>query len=422
MTRNIGIGHQDFGKLREQNNFYVDKTALIRQWWESGDEVTLVTRPRRFGKTLNLSMLEAFFSVKYVGCGEWFHGLDIWEDEAYRDLQGTYPVIALSFAGVKENSCKEARESICRIIEEIYNKHDYLLEGSFLNENEKEYYGKVHAEMNDSVAAVSLRSMSDYLSRYYGKKTIILLDEYDTPMQEAYVNDYWDELASFIRSLFNFTFKTNPYLERAFMTGITRVSRESVFSDLNNLEVVTTTTRKYEAMFGFTEKEVSCALQQYGLTDREKEVKLWYDGFTFGSQRGIYNPWSIINFLSKREVGTYWANTSSNSLISKLIQKSSVQFKEDFERILSGKSIRTGIDEQIVYNQLDMAESAIWSLLLASGYLRVKSVETVYTSTFWEQLYELEPPNFEVRLMFRGMVKRWFGTKKEKSGYNYSGI
>ena len=244
MARTVGIGHQDFGTIRREGYFYIDKTDFIKEWWEGGDSVTLITRPRRFGKTLNMSMLDKFFSVKYKEQGDLFQGLSIWENEKYRKLQGTYPVLFISFAGIKENTFEGARESICRMIEEQYNKHDYLLEKDLLNGKEKDFYQKVSADMSDSVAAVSLRSLSDYLGRCYGKNVIILLDEYDTPMQEAYANGYWEEMVAFIRSLFNFTFKTNPYMERAVLTGITRISKESIFSDLNNLKVVTTTSEK----------------------------------------------------------------------------------------------------------------------------------------------------------------------------------
>ena len=417
MARAIGIGNQDFEVIRENNFFYIDKTKFIRKWWESGDSVTLITRPRRFGKTLNMSMVEKFFSVKYAGKGDLFQGLDIWEKESgdydYRKLQGIYPVLFISFAGIKEISYTGAKENICRVIEEQYNKHDYLLKGDFLNEKEKAFYQKVCAEMPDHVAAVSLRSLSDFLGRYYGKKTIILLDEYDTPMQEAYVNGYWPELVSFTRSLFNSTFKTNPYLERAIMTGITRISKESIFSDLNNLKVVTTTSQKYEDCFGFTENEVFAALQEYGLSDRKQQVKNWYDGFTFGNKTDIYNPWSIINFLDDKKAGTYWANTSSNGLVSKLIREGSKNIKESFEDLLHGKTICTEIDEQIIYSALDHDEQAVWSLLLASGYLKVKNHEK-YASEFceWKQDYVLELTNFEVKSMFRNMIRQWFGCVK----------
>lgn len=411
MARTVSIGNQDFESIQKEGYFYIDKTDFIREWWESGDSVTLITRPRRFGKTLNMSMVEKFFSTTYKDRGELFQNLRIWESEKYKKLQGTYPVLFLSFASIKDSSYEAARESICRTIEEQYNNNDFLLKGNLLNEKEKSYYQKVCADMEDSVASAALRSLSGFLSRYYGKKVIILLDEYDTPMHEAYVNGYWSEMVTFIRSLFNATFKTNPYLERALMTGITRISKESIFSDLNNLEVVTTTSEKYADSFGFTEDEVFAALDEFGLSDQKQSVKNWYDGFMFGNRKDIYNPWSIINFIDKGKVGAYWANTSSNSLVGKLVREGSRKVKETFERLLQGESIRTEIDEQIVYDLLDGSEQALWSLLLASGYMKVKEYET-YTSEFgeWREDYELELTNFEVKVMFRNMIRKWFGS------------
>ncbi len=409
MARTVGIGHQNFEKIRLKNNFYIDKTHFIKEWWESDDEVTLITRPRRFGKTLNMSMLEQFFSVKYADRGDLFEGLSVWKDIKYRKLQGTYPVIFISFAGIKENSFVEARKSICRIVEEQYNKYDFLLKQNLLNEKETQYYEQVSTDMSDSTASVSLRTLSDFLSRYYEKKVLLLLDEYDTPMQEAYVNGYWDEMTGFIRSLFHSAFKTNPYLERAVMTGITRVSKESVFSDLNNLEVVTTTSNKYEDAFGFTEGEVFAALEEFGLSHRIKEVKQWYDGFTFGRIPDIYNPWSIINYLDKKEEGLYWVNTSSNSLVGKLLRESNSDIKRTFEHLLEGGKLVAEIDEQIIYEQLGQDEQAIWGLLLASGYLKVSQYETV-TDEYggWKKEYTLKLTNFEVKVMFRNMIRRWF--------------
>ena len=294
MARKLGIGHDDFAVVRESNNFYVDKTNFIREWWESNDKVTLITRPRRFGKTLNMSMLENFFSLQYAGRGDLFEGLSIWRSEQYRELQGTYPVIFLSFANVKEASYKEARKKI-----------------------------------------------------------------------------------GYTRGLFNSTFKTNSYLERAVMTGITRINKESIFSDLNNLKVVTTTSEKYSDCFGFTEEEVFAALDEFGLSGQKQKVKDWYDGFTFGDRGDIYNPWSVISFLSEKKAGAYWANTSSNSLVGKLIQEGSRDVKESFETLLQGGSIAAEIDEQVVYSMLGDDEQALWSLLLASGYLKVKKAEAV---------------------------------------------
>ena len=417
MARVVGIGHQDFETVRIKNNFYIDKTEFIKEWWEFDDAVTLITRPRRFGKTLNINMLEKFFSIEYAKRDELFEGLNIWKYKEYREIQGTYPVIFLSFANVKENTYEQARESICRIIQELYNQNIFLLHTDLLTDNEKEEYKQISTRMNDSMISDSIRKMSDYLSRYYGKKTIILLDEYDTPIQEAYVGGFWPDLMGVLRSLLNSTFKTNPYLERAIMTGITRVSKESIFSDLNNLEVVTTTSKKYEDKFGFTQEEVIKALKEYDLEDKKEEVKLWYDGFCFGEAKEIYNPWSIINYLDKKEVAPYWANTSSNSLIGKLIREGNTQVKESFELLLNGKEIVTELDEQIVYDQLDLEETAIWSLLLASGYLKVEEKirdDSDYLN--WKQLYRLKLTNFEVKVMFAHMVKNWFS----KTGGDYN--
>ena len=417
MARTIGIGNQDFETIRKENYFYIDKTDFIREWWESGDSVTLITRPRRFGKTLNMSMLEQFFSVDYSGRGDLFEGLSIWQEEKYRNLQGTYPVIALSFAKIKSASYPNVRKEICQTIAELFSRFHFLSDSDKLNESEKRSFYKVSDDMEDYIAANSLNLLSNCLMKYYGKKVIILLDEYDTPMQEAYVSGYWEELVAFTRSLFNATFKTNPYLQRAVLTGITRVSRESMFSDLNNLKVITTTSESYADSFGFTEKEVFAALEEYGLSDQKQQVKYWYDGFTFGSKKDIYNPWSIINFLDEKKAGAYWSNTSSNRLVGKLLREGNPDVKKAFERLLQGESIKTEIDEQIVYNQLSMTDNAIWSLLLASGYLKVKNYRAyIGEDGEWREDYELELTNFEVRVMFRRMVRGWF--ESPSSDYN----
>ena len=411
MAKTIAIGRQDFERMRTRNVFYIDKTDFIREWWEAEDEVTLITRPRRFGKTLNMSMTEQFFSVDYAGRGDLFEGLSIWEDEKYRKLQGTYPVISLSFANVKEGTYEMTKQGICRVLTDLYNKKYFLLKTGRLTEEEQEYFRSISMNMSEVTAAVAVHKMSDFLSRYYGKKVIILLDEYDTPLQEAYVGGYWEKMTEFIRGLFNSTFKTNPCLERAVMTGITRVSKESIFSDLNNLNVVTITSNEYADSFGFTEEEVFCALDEYGMSEKKMEVKQWYDGFTFGNVTDIYNPWSILNYLSKKRLSAYWANTSSNSLAGKLIREGDKGIKTSFENLMQGKSLHAEIDEQIVYSQLDSDGQAVWSLLLAAGYLKVKQFNA-YETEFgdWKEEYELELTNFEVKTMFQRMVRRWFGS------------
>ena len=405
MARTVGIGIQDFGKIIENNYFYIDKTTFIKEWWESGDEVTLITRPRRFGKTLAMSMLEQFFSVKYADKGALFEGLSIWQEEKYRELQGTYSVISLSFANVKETNYRDTREKIFRIITDLYTDYSFLLESDAMREGDREFFRRISPEMSDVDAALSVHNLSKYLYQYYGKKTIILLDEYDTPMQEAYVGGYWEELTVYTRSLFNATFKTNPYLERAVMTGITRVSKESIFSDLNNLKVVTTTSNEYSTAFGFTEEEVFTAMDEYGLEEKEK-VKSWYDGFIFGKRRDIYNPWSILNYLDTGNVAIYWANTSSNSLVGKLIREGEPEIKIIMEDLLNGGTLHVEIDEQIVFSQLAHSTSAIWSLFLASGYLRVDDYS--FNDKRGRMEYDLVLTNREVRLMFERMIESWF--------------
>ena len=414
MKKVISIGIQGFSDLREQDCFFVDKTNFIKEWWGKRDVVTLITRPRRFGKTLNMSMLDCFFSNKYANRADLFEGLSIWQDETYRKLQGTYPVIFLSFAAVKAGNLEDAKTQIKQEITRLYWENRNLMKEDIFGEDERELYYRTTVKMDDVTAQDSLRNLSVWMERYYGKKVIILLDEYDTPMQEAYVQGYWDEFTSFVRSLFNASFKTNPYLERAIMTGITRVSKESIFSDLNNLRVVTTTSNLYADCFGFTEEEVFAALDEYGMGDKKDEVKQWYDGFTFGEHRDIYNPWSITNYLDEHRLYPYWASTSSNGLVSRLIRTASADVKEKMEDLLRGQAITVNFDEQIVYNQLDDNEEAIWSLLLASGYLKVQNID--YRGITLEPWYTLDITNIETLSMFMTMFRGWF--KNKDANYN----
>ena len=431
MKKVISIGIQGFSDLREQDCFFVDKTNFIKEWWENRDVVTLITRPRRFGKTLNMSMLDCFFSNKYVNRADLFEGLSIWQNETYRKLQGTYPVIFLSFAAVKAGNLEDAKTQIKQEIARLYWENRNLMKEDIFGEDERELYYRTTVKMDDVTAQDSLRNLSVWMERYYGKKVIILLDEYDTPMQEAYVQGYWDEFTSFVRSLFNASFKTNPYLERAIMMGITRVRypkcvkfaeqtsngsvlTEPIFSDLNNLRVVTTTSNLYADCFGFTEEEVFAALDEYGMGDKKDEVKKWYDGFTFGEHRDIYNPWSITNYLDEGRLYPYWASTSSNGLVSRLIRTASADVKEKMEDLLRGQTITVNFDEQIVYNQLDDNEEAIWSLLLASGYLKVQNID--YRGITLEPWYTLDITNIETLSMFMTMFRGWF--KNKDANYN----
>ena len=415
MNPAVGIGIQDFEKLRNRKCFYVDKTPFIKEWWENADDVTLITRPRRFGKTMNMSMLECFFSNQYEGRGEELFGdLSIWQEKKYRDMQGKYPVIFLSFAGIKSPTYEEARMAVIQNIMKLYEKYNFLRTEGHLQQIGNQLFDSVNLNMSDATAAIAVNYMTNWLSLYYGEKVLIFLDEYDTPMQEAYIHGYWNEFTNFMRSFFNSTFKTNPSMGRAVMTGITRVSRESIFSDFNNPEVVTTTSQKYETSFGFTEKEVFAALDQFSLSEHKLEVKEWYDGFIFGEHKDIYNPWSILNFLEKGRVGTYWANTSANSLVGKLIREGNSDVKQTMEDLLKGKELVVEIDEQIVFNQLDGDINAIWSLLLASGYLKI--VRAPRDCTDEDQFYRLTLTNKEVKNMFRDMIKTWF--RKQNTACN----
>lgn len=415
----VNIGAQRFDRLREQKAFYIDKTSFIREWWENGSTVTLIMRPRRFGKTLNMSMVECFFSNRYAGRSDLFEGLSIWEEAfPYRQLQGTFPVIFLSFANIKADEYEKMEYMITDVIASVYAQNSYLLEGDCLSENEKTYYRSIRPGIRAEVAAGAIHSMAGFMKRYHNKEVIIILDEYDTPMQESWLSGYWDKAAIFFSSFFNSTFKTNPYLYKGLITGITRISKESVFSGLNNLDVITTTSDEYATSFGFTEEEVFVALDATGYGDEKQEVRRWYDGFTFGRHTDIYNPWSIASFIKKNGAyDAYWVNTSSNGLVNFLLQSGNAEIKQAMEALLRGESIEAEIDEQIEFSQLDDSVSAVWSLLLAAGYLKVTGLRRV--GEFKKRVYALALTNMEVQSMFADMVKGWFGGRAQTSYNNF---
>ena len=420
MARTVAIGLQYFEDIRTRNVFYVDKTNFIREWWESEDAVTLITRPRRFGKTLNMSMLECFFSNQYANRADLFEGLSIWEEEKYRQLQGTYPVIFVSFASIKDKSFEDAKFSMVELFLDLYKRYPYVEMDEMLVQAKKTVIRQVGEgkpiTVENTVLTHAINGLASKLYEHFGKKVLILLDEYDTPMQEAWLGGYWEDIVDLFRNMFNDTLKTNPYLHRAVLTGITRVSKESIFSDLNHLVVVTVSSESYADCFGFTENEVFDALDEYSLSNQKQAVKEWYDGFTFGSHTDIYNPWSIINYLKIRKLGSYWVNTSSNGLVNSLMRKGDADTKMIVEDLIRGKSFKAKIDEQIVFNQLEESNDAVWSLLLASGYLKVMDIEIVDTELDWTQVYTLSCTNKETRIMFFKMVQGWFRT--EDKSYN----
>ncbi len=417
MARTVSIGAQGFESLRMNEDFYIDKTSFVRDWWHARDQVTLICRPRRFGKTLNLDTIRCFFSTQFAGKGEeLFGGLSVWDDAAMRKLQGTVPVVFLSFAAVKAREIKGALYSMKYALSGAVRAHSYLLHSGGLTEADRDFFDQMRPEMSDEVAVGCLNKICTLLEAHWGVKPVVLLDEYDTPMQEAWLRGYWDDMVAFQRSLFNATFKTNPSLGRALITGVTRVSRESIFSDLNNLRVVTTTSPSYQTAFGFTEDEVFAALDEFGLADRRDLVKRLYDGFIFDGVRDIYNPWSITNYLKEQEPRAYWANTSGNGLVSSIVRTGDDELKQDFETLLSGGSLTKTVDEQVVFSDLTTKPGAAWALLLAGGYLRAPS-HRIDPEFPGETICELELTNTEVRSCFDTMVKGWFAD--DNSSYDH---
>ena len=394
-------GTQSFVKLRQNNYFYIDKTRFIKDWWNSGVDVTLITRPRRFGKTLMLDTVKTFFSPEFAGRSELFEGLEIWKDEKFQRLQGNIPVIFLSFSDTKSNSYSKTKKLINARLARIYNSFSRVLDMNTLTDSEKKQFQSVDVSMDEATAQDSLLCLSEYLVHQNFSQPIILLDEYDSPLQEAWIHGYWDELIEFMRGFFNSTFKTNPYLERALITGITRVAKGSIFSDLNNLAVVTTTSDSYADCFGFTEEEVFRAMDRFGLTAKDV-VKEWYDGFCFGKQKALYNPWSISNYLAKKEVDYYWADSSENALLGELLAHGDITIKEETAQLLRGESMTTPLDEQITFSQLYTKEGALWSLLLAVGYVKALAFDRL------TRKYELSLTNRESQYIFENTISEWF--------------
>ena len=329
-----------------------------------------------------------------------FGDLAVWKDAEMRSLAGTRPVINLTFSGVKGVTFQETKRLIAVVINNVFSEFRWLKDSPKLDVTEREAIAEFSPKADDVALKNSLRTLSQALHKHFGMRPILLLDEYDTPLQEAWVDGYWGDLVTFLQPLMNFTFKSNKSLERGLLTGITRVSKESIFSDLNNPDVITTLTDKYQAAFGFTEPEVFAALEEFGLTDRTS-VKKWYDGFCFGSVRDIYNPWSITNFLNRREFGAYWVKSSSNALVSKLVQTGKREIKEDLEDLLGGKSIAVSVVEEIAFNDLSGQRGAVWSLLLACGYLRIVSKRS-------DGKYELALTNYEIETAFEDLIRAWF--------------
>lgn len=402
MPRTVAIGVQSFAELRERGHFLVDKTSFIADWWHSADQVTLICRPRRFGKTLNMDMVECFFSNKYASRADLFNGLDVWSDADLRREQGAWPVVSLSFSAAKGASAEAVVRRMCEQIARAWRQHRDDIDADSLGDQERDLLEGRTPFVDPMVAPNSLARLCELLEQSMGKRCIVLLDEYDTPLHEAWVGGFWHEVSEFVRAFFNSSFKSNPSMERALLTGITRVARESIFSDLNNPKVVGATSPEYATSFGFTQDEVFAAMEEFGLHERD-QIKDWYDGFTFGGVPDIYNPWSITNYLDSGRFAPYWANTSGNALISKIVREGDADLKSDFEVLLSGGSVEKRFDEQVSFDELGRRPGAVWGLLVAGGYLRIEAADPSH-----EDGSILKITNHEVALSFDGMVRGWF--------------
>ena len=402
MPRTVAIGVQSFVDLRERGYFLVDKTSFIADWWYSADQVTFIHRPRRFGKTLNMDMVECFFSNKYASRADLFNGLDVWNDADLRRERGDWPVVSLSFSAAKGASVEAVVRRMCEQIARVWRQHRDDIDAESLDNQERDLLEGRAPFVDPMVAPNSLARLCELLEQSAGKRCIVLLDEYDTPLHEAWVGGFWHEVSEFVRAFFNSSFKSNPSMERALLTGITRVARESIFSDLNNPKVVSATSPEYATSFGFTQDEVFAAMDEFGLHERDR-VKDWYDGFTFGGVPDIYNPWSITNYLDSGRFAPYWANTSGNALISKIVREGDADLKSDFEVLLSGGSVEKRFDEQVSFDELGRRPGAVWGLLVAGGYLRI---ETAGSADADESMLKIT--NHEVALSFDGMVRGWF--------------
>lgn len=411
LERPVGIGQQSFEELITEKLFYVDKTSFIAEWWESHDDVSLITRPRRFGKTLNMSMINCFFSNRYANRQDLFDTLYIWQNPYYRALQGTYPVIFLTFGAVKSNTADGLLSQLAFQIRSVLRSFYNLKEENLLTEQEANQYNSYLQNESPQEALFAIPFLCQVLFRIYDKKVIILLDEYDTPMLEAWTSGIWGSCSNYIRNLFNALFKTNQYLHKALLTGITRISKESFFSDMNNFKVYSMTSSKYSSSFGFTEEEVFAAMDAQKISNKH-EVKSWYNGFSIGNRTDIYNPWSITNFLRDKEIQLYWVNSSSNKMINDFFKRGNTELKYILEDVLNGKHIFTAMNEETPFNQIYEDNSALWSLLFASGYLKI--VNTYGDS--WDRKYELTVTNQEVYYMLVQFVKEWFANST--NGYN----
>ncbi len=402
----IPIGVDDFKEIIDRGSVYVDKTLLIKEFWEDGSKIVLTPRPRRFGKTLNLSMLKYFFERTEQSNSYLFEKTNIWKDPKYRELQGKFPVISITLKDVKKRNWGDAYKQIIELLSKEVKRTLSPLYNSLGADQQKRYHALVDRTADSVDYCNSLLFMTEILEAYYKTKTIVLIDEYDTPIVAAYLNDYYSDMVSFIRDLFSAVLKTNPALNRAFLTGITRTAKEGIFSGLNNLAVCSVLNEKYSDKFGFTDKEVGSLIAQYNLKEQQEDIRSWYNGYTFGKTQA-YNPWSVLNCIdSKGMLKPYWVNTSDNELVARVIAQADDETKNELMLLLEGKPItKKKIDEGVVLPDLDTEDQEPWSFLLFTGYLT--AIDCVVKNDLY--LYSLAIPNKEILVLYKDLVLKAIG-------------
>jgi hypothetical protein len=403
--KKIPIGISDFKDIMENNYYFVDKSLLIKEIVEDDSKVILIPRPRRFGKTINMSMLNSFFNNK-DNSKELFKGLFIEHNKNIMKKQGKHPVIYISFKDQKYLTWENCKLGFNRIIINEFSKHYYLVESELLKQHEKnEFYNILNGTANDICYMDGIKKLSEYLYRYHNEKVVIILDEYDMPVQEAFFNNYYNEAMSYLRNLLSGALKDNPYLEKGILTGILRVAKESIFSGLNNIKVYSLINSKYREFFGFTENEVNEILKYYKIKTELENIKLWYNGYNFGGEV-IYNPWSILNYIKDIERGLicHWINTSSNDLIRDIIAKADYKAKIECEELIEGNCIEKKINENIVMEDIDTSSENIWSFLLFTGYLKAEEINNIDGDI----IVKMSIPNKEVHALFKDIVIGWF--------------
>lgn len=398
----LPIGISDYVRAQSEY-YYVDKTLLIKDFLDRKPLVSLFTRPRRFGKTLNMDMLRVFFEISKENTGKHFEDKAIWKcGEEYRSHQGKYPVIFLTFKDVKFDTWEATIDKIKGLLQEEYGRHQELLASDKLSAYEKEYFGKIlDSSANEVELTSALERLSKMLTSHYGKAPIIIIDEYDTPIQEGYAKDFYEEIIGFMRNFFSGAFKDNKNLSYGFLTGILRIAQESIFSGLNNLTVNSVMDEEYDRYFGFTEDEVEQMLDYYGVSEKEAELKEWYDGYLFGKEE-IYNPWSVINYISKGCIPqAYWVNTGKNEVLEDVLKVATDDITERLYSLLQGERVIARIDQNVVYRSLTEDAANIYSLLLVAGYLKTPKKELQGDGSY---LCEVSIPNKEIAAVYKNEI------------------